>query len=340
MNVKDVLNQLLDRRDLTFEQMEMVMNALMSGETTDAQTAAILIALRVKGETVEEMTAAAKVMRGLSTKVEIEDNEHLLDTCGTGGDGINAFNVSTASAFVAATAGVKVAKHGGRSNAGKSGSADVLEAAGVNLDLTADQVAECVNELGIGFMFAPVHHSAMKHVVGVRRELGVRTLFNILGPLANPAAAPNQVLGVYSRDLLMPFAKVLQALGSKHVMVVHAEDGMDEISIASLTHVVELKDGVITEWTIDPYDYDMDHADLSELAIESAQESVNIITAVFANDEGAAKDIVCLNAGAGIYTAGMAKDYAEGVLIAKRLIAEGKVMQKFHAFIEKTQTFK
>ncbi|WP_024850301.1 anthranilate phosphoribosyltransferase [Hydrogenovibrio kuenenii] len=339
MNVKDVLNQLLDHKDLSSDQMEMVMNALMSGETTDAQTAAILIALRAKGETIDEMTAAAKVMRSLSTKVEVEDKEHMVDTCGTGGDGINAFNISTASAFVAAAAGAKVAKHGGRSNAGKSGSADVLEAAGVNLDLSAEQVAECVKELGIGFMFAPAHHSAMKHVIGVRRELGVRTLFNILGPLANPAAAPNQVLGVYSKDLLVAFAKVLQALGSKRVMVVHAEDGMDEISIASLTHVAELKDGKITQWTIDPYDYDMDHVNLDDLAIDSAQESVNIITAVFANDDGAAKDIVCLNAGAAIYTAGLAEDYAEGVLKAKRLIAEGKVMAKFHEFINKTKAF-
>lgn len=339
MNVKDILNQLLDHKDLSSDQMEVVMNALMSGETTDAQTAAILIALRAKGETIEEMTAAAKVMRSLSTKVDIEDKEHMVDTCGTGGDGINAFNISTASAFVAAAAGAKVAKHGGRSNAGKSGSADVLEAAGVNLDLSADQVAECVKELGIGFMFAPAHHSAMKHVIGVRRELGVRTLFNILGPLANPAAAPNQVLGVYSKDLLVAFAKVLQALGSKRVMVVHAEDGMDEISIASLTHVAELKDGKITQWTIDPYDYDMDHVNLDDLAIDSAQESVNIITAVFANDDGAAKDIVCLNAGAAIYTAGLAKDYAEGVLVAKRLIAEGKVMAKFHQFIDKTKAY-
>lgn len=340
MNVKDVLNQLLDRKDLSTDQMEMVMNALMSGETTDAQTAAILIALRMKGETIDEMTAAAKVMRSLSTKVLIKDTEHLVDTCGTGGDGINAFNISTASAFVAAAAGAKVAKHGGRSNAGKSGSADVLEAAGVNLDLSSEQVSECVDELGIGFMFAPAHHSAMKHVIGVRRELAVRTLFNILGPLANPAAAPNQVLGVYSKDLLIPFATVLKALGSKRVMVVHAEDGMDEISIASLTHVAELKDGEITEWTIDPYDYDMDHVDLSALAIESPQESINIIKAVFANDDGAAKDIVCLNAGAAIYTAGLAKDYAEGVLMAKKVIAERKVMEKFHTFIDKTKTFK
>jgi len=339
ISLKEALEKLLDRHELFDEQMEAVMHRLMSGEASEAQAAAILIALRMKGETIEEITAAAKVMRELASGVSLSDTSRLIDTCGTGGDGANTFNISTASAFVVAAAGGKVAKHGNRSISSKSGSADVLEAAGVNLNLTPQQVAECVEETGVGFMFAPAHHSAMKHVIGVRKSLGVRTIFNMLGPLTNPAGAPNQVIGVYNKSLLQPFAHVLQRLGSERVMVVHADDGLDEISIASLTNVVELKDGEIREWTIDPYEYDMDHVSLMDLAVDSAQDSLNIIRAVFANNHGAAKDIVCLNAGASLYTAGLADTYAAGVEMARVVIAEGKAQAKLNEFIAKTQTF-
>ncbi|MDG4812135.1 anthranilate phosphoribosyltransferase [Hydrogenovibrio sp. 3SP14C1] len=339
MQLRDALEQLLNKQDLTAEQMEWVMQMLMSGQATSAQIAAILVALRAKGETVEEITAAASVMRSLATQVDLADKTHMVDTCGTGGDGANTFNISTASAFVAAAAGAKVAKHGSRSVSSQSGSADLLEKAGVNLNLTPEQVAECVETVGVGFMYAPAHHSAMKHVIGVRKEIGVRTLFNILGPLTNPAQAPAQVLGVYDSNLLMPFAQVLRELGSKHVMIVHAQDGLDEISIASLTEVAELKEGAITQWTLDPSEYDADHPDLSDLKIDSAQDSLNIIHAVLANDHSAAADIVCLNAGASIYVSGVATSYAEGVQMAKNVIANGQARELFNQFIQKTQSF-
>lgn len=339
MDLNQALEQLLNRHELHEEEMEAVMRSLMSGEATSAQIGAILVALRMKGETTEEITSAVKVMRELAIPVQIADKTHLVDTCGTGGGGPNTFNISTASAFVVAAAGGKVAKHGNRSNSSKSGSADVLEAAGVNLNLTPDQVAECVEELGIGFMFAPAHHSAMKHVIGARKELGVRTLFNMLGPLTNPAGAPAQVIGVYDKSLTRLFAKVLQRLGSHHVMVVHADDGMDEISIASKTTVSELKDGAVTHWEIDPYDLDMDHAGLDDLSVDSAQDSINIIRSVFANSDSAAKDIVCLNAGASIYVAGLTADYASGVAMARKVIADGLAQAKLNDFIAKTQSF-
>jgi anthranilate phosphoribosyltransferase len=338
MQLKDALNQLIQHKNLTSEQMEWVMHTLMAGEADPIQVAGILVALRSKGETPEEITAAASVMRMLATHVPIHDKAHLVDTCGTGGDGANTFNISTACAFVAAAAGAKVAKHGARSVSSSSGSADVLEKAGVNLDLSPESVAQCVEQLGVGFMYAPAHHSAMKHVMGVRKTLGVRTLFNILGPLANPANAPSQVLGVFDPDLLDTFAEVLRSLGSEHVMVVHAQDGLDEISIASVTEVAELKGGRIKRWQIDPSDYDMDHPDLSELSIDSAQDSLNIIKAVFNNDHSAAADIVCLNAGASIYVAGLADSYADGVEKAREVLASGEVRQRFEAFIALTQT--
>lgn len=336
MQLKDALEQLLRREDLSAEQMNDVMQMLMSGAATPAQVAAILIALRAKGETVTEITAAASVMRSLASPVHITQCDHLVDTCGTGGDGANTFNISTASAFVAAAAGAKVAKHGNRSVSSQSGSADLLEQAGVNLNLSPDQVAECVNAVGVGFMFAPAHHSAMKHVIGVRREIGVRTVFNLLGPLTNPAQAPAQVLGVYDAGLLMPFAEVLAKLGSKHVMIVHAQDGLDEISIAGITDVAELKDGVIRQWQINPADFGVHHKDLSELKIESAADSLKIIQAVLANDHSAAVDIVCLNAGASIYVSGIATDYSEGVQMARDVIANGQAQVLFQRFIEET----
>lgn len=339
MELKAALEQLLERQDLNPEQMESVMHKLMSGKATSAQIGAILTALRMKGETLEEITAAVHVMRSLATPVSLADKSKLVDTCGTGGDGANTFNISTACAFVVAAAGGTVAKHGNRSISSKSGSADVLEAAGVDLTLTPEQVAECINETGVGFMFAQAHHSAMRHVIGARKEMGVRTIFNMLGPLTNPAGAPFQVVGVYDKALTVLFAKVLQRLGSKHVMVVHAADGLDEISIASKTYVAELKGGAVTQWELDPSDYDMDHANLADLAVDSAQDSLNIIRAVFSNNDSAAKDIVCLNAGASLYVAGLAKDYATGVQLARKVIADGQAQQKLNQFIEKTQSF-
>jgi anthranilate phosphoribosyltransferase len=339
MELKHALAQLLDRQELHEEQMESVMLQLMSGKATQAQIGAILIALRMKGETLAEVTSAVRVMRSLATPVVLDDTSKLVDTCGTGGDGANTFNISTACAFVVAAAGGVVAKHGNRSISSKSGSADVLEAAAVNLNLTPEQVAECIRETGVGFMFAQAHHGAMKHVIGARKEMGVRTLFNLLGPLTNPAGAPYQVVGVYHKSLTTLFAKVLQKLGSKHVMVVHADDGLDEISIASKTTVAELKEGEIHYWEIDPYDLDMDHASLADLSVDSAQESLNIIRSVFANNDSAAKDIVCLNAGAALYVAGLSSSYSEGVTLARTVIAKGLAQEKFNAFILKTQSY-
>ncbi len=340
MELKNALEQLLNRQDLTSDQMESVMHKLMSGKASPAQIGAILAALRMKGETIEEITAAVRVMRSLASSVHINDKSKLVDTCGTGGDGANTFNISTASAFVVAAGGGTVAKHGNRSISSKSGSADVLEAAGVDLSLTPDQVGECIDETGLGFMFAPAHHSAMKHVIGARKEMGVRTIFNMLGPLTNPAEAPFQVVGVFNKDLGPVFAEVLKRLGSQHVMVVAAEDGLDEISICGKTFVTELKEGQISQWEIDPSDYDMDHADLSELSVDSAQESLNIIKAVFGNADGGARDIVCLNAGASLYVSGLADSYAAGVELARKVIADGLAQHKLNQFIEKTQSYK
>ena len=337
--MKVFLEQLLNKKDLSNEQMTSVMKSLMTGKATDAQIAAILIALRMKGESIAEITAATQVMRSLATGVNIADKKHLVDTCGTGGDGANTFNISTASAFVAAAAGATVAKHGNRSISSKSGSADVLETAGVNLSLSAEQVAECVAQTGLGFMFAPAHHSAMKHVIGVRKELAVRTIFNMLGPLTNPANAPAQVIGVYDKSLLMPFAEVLKTLGSKHVMVVHADVGLDEISMTGKTSVAELKNGKISEWQINPKDFGMNYDSLDSLAVNSATESLSMIKQVFDNKASAALDIVCLNAGASIYVSGLAPSFAEGVTKAQVAIKTGKAKQKIASFIAKTQSF-
>lgn len=337
MEISKALNRLLQRENLTGVEMQSIMHTLMSGKATDAQIGALLMALRMKGETIDEIAAAAQVMRGLSLQVKVQDNKHLIDTCGTGGDGANIFNVSTATAFVAAAAGAKVAKHGNRSVSSKSGSADLLEAAGVRLDLNVDQVLACVDQVGVGFMFAPAHHGAMKHVVNVRNELGVRTIFNVLGPLTNPAQAPAQVLGVYDKSMLIPFAEVLKQLGSEHVMVVHSDDGLDEISVAAPTSVAELKNGKIREWSINPEEYGMAHDSLNSLAVNSAQESLDLVRKAYANHTGAARDIICLNAGAALFVAGIARSYAEGVLLAKSTIEQGKAQEKFDQFIQFTQ---
>ena len=335
MDMQSAIKAVTEKQDLSAEDMTNVMRLIMIGEATQAQIGGFLVGLRMKGETVDEVAAAASVMRELSTKVEVE-KEHLVDTCGTGGDSSGSFNISTASAFVVAAAGARVAKHGNRSITSKSGSADVLEAAGVNLELSPEKVADCVNEIGVGFMFAPMHHSAMKHAIGPRKEMAVRTIFNVLGPLTNPAGAPNQVLGVFSKDWVVPLAEVLKQLGSEHVLVVNAEDGLDEISIGSPTLVAELKDGEVKSYTIQPEDFGLQRADLSTIKAADAQDSLNIIKGVLTNQSSPAKDIVCLNAGASIYVAGLANSLAEGVERAAQVIAEGKASEKLQELVAKT----
>jgi anthranilate phosphoribosyltransferase len=321
MPIKDLLTLLIERHDLPRDTMLGAMHALMGGEWTPAQIAGFLIALRMKGETVAEIAAAADVMRELSLKVPLSDVDHLVDTCGTGGDGAHTFNISTASAFVAAACGARVAKHGGRSVSSTSGSADVLEALGVNVNLTPEKVAEAVKKIGVGFMFAPNHHSAMKHAAPVRRELGVRTLFNLLGPLTNPAGAPNQVMGVFSRELTGKLARVLQALGSRHVLVVHAEEGLDEISLASPTFVAELKDGHVSEYELEPGVFGLPQVDASDMVVKGKDEAVEMLLASLEGRHAGATAIVALNAGAAIYVAGRAHSLMDGVAQAQRAIA-------------------
>lgn len=330
MNItpKIALQRLIDHTDFSHEDMLEIMRQIMSGEFTTTQIAGFLMALRVKGETVTEIAAAAQVMRELSSKVVIDDRAHLIDTCGTGGAPNKAFNVSTASAFVAAGAGARIAKHGGRAASSKSGSADVLEALGVNIGLSAEQVARCVNEAGIGFMFAPNHHAAMKYAAPVRRELGVRTLFNLLGPMTNPAGAKRQVLGVFHRDLVPLLAQTLHTLGSEHVMVVHSADDMDEISFSADTYVAELKAGAITEYTLNPVQFGMPLHDINSIRVESAQHSSEIILEVFAGQKGPARDIVLLNAGAAIYVSGLASDLKAGLVKAAQSIDSGAAQTK------------
>ena len=333
MGFKETLGQLLERQDLTHEAMLGVMHQVMGGELTQAQIAAFLIALRAKGETVDEIAAAAMVMRELSIKVDIQDKAHLIDTCGTGGDGIQTFNVSTVSAFVAAAAGAKVAKHGGRSVSSTCGSADVLEALGVNVNQTPQQVAASVNEIGIGFMFAPNHHSAMKHAAPVRRELGVRTLFNLLGPMTNPANAHRQVMGVFDQSLTNKLAKVLQQLGSEHVLVVHGADGMDEISFTGDTFVAELKNGEVTEYLMNPAQWGLALHDVKDIQIQNAEESKAMILAVLNGKPGAAREIVLLNAGAAIYVSGLVDTMQAGIEKAEAVIDSGAALQKLHQLI-------
>ncbi len=332
-----ILNRLLDRHDLEHEQMLALMHAMMVGELTPAQTGAALAALRCKGETVTEIAAAAEVMRALSTRVDLPDLPDLVDTCGTGGDGAHTFNISTASAITAAAAGVRVAKHGGRSVSSISGSADVLEALGVNVNLTAAQVAASVRETGIGFMFAPNHHSAMKHAAPVRRELGVRTLFNLLGPLTNPAGAANQVIGVYSGHLPARIAHALNQLGSRHVLVVHGAGGMDELSLAGESRIAELKAGEVVEYSIQPEQFGLERAETASLQVDSLESATRLLRAALANQHRAAADIVALNAGAAIYVSGKVSSLAEGVHLAARQIDSGAATAKLEQLIDFTR---
>ncbi|MCW9055349.1 MAG: anthranilate phosphoribosyltransferase [Gammaproteobacteria bacterium] len=332
MDMQSAIKAVTEKRDLSQDEMTDVMNLIMTGQATDSQIGGFLIGLRMKGETVDEVTAAATVMRELSTKVDVQ-KDNLVDTCGTGGDASGSFNISTASAFVTAAAGAHVAKHGNRSVSSKSGSADVLETAGVNLELNPEQVAECIHNVGVGFLFAVKHHGAMKHAIGPRKEMGVRTIFNVLGPLTNPAGAPNQVIGVFSKDWVEPLAQVLKQLGSHHVMIVHAEDGMDEISIGSETHVAELKDGKISSYTIKPEDFGMVRSDLSAIKAKDSADSLAMIKSVFDGQAGPAQDIVCLNAGAAIYVSGIEGSLMAGIEKAQSVISDGSAKKKLEALI-------
>ena len=341
MNFQTALSQLVSGEDLPREVMREVMMAVMTGETSPAQIGAMLVALRMKGESIGEITGAAEVMRELVTPVDVHD-DHLVDLVGTGGDGANLFNVSTAATFVAAAAGARVAKHGNRSVSSSSGSSDVLESLGVSLDLTPAQIAQCIESVGLGFMFAPAHHGAMKHAIGPRRELGMRTLFNVLGPLTNPAFVTRQVLGVYDANLCEPLARALAELDSVHALVLHSDDGLDEISIAAPTQGYELKDAQITPVTIDPDALGHSHESLQGLQVDTAEASARLIQAVFdgAEDEASAKarSMIALNAGAGIYVAGRADTLEAGVARAEAVIASGGAAEKLAAFVAFTQT--
>ena len=321
MDMQAAIRAVTERRNLDRDQMSAVMRLIMTGQATPAQIGGFLVGLRMKGETVDEIVAAARVMRELATRVEV-NGPHLLDTCGTGGDGAGTFNISTATAFVAAAAGARVAKHGNRSVSSKSGSADVLEAAGINLDLTPVQVAECVEQVGVGFLFAPLYHGAMKHAVGPRREMGVRTLFNVLGPLTNPAG------------------EVLKELGSVHVLVVHAEDGMDEISIGSPTWIAELRHGVIEEYAIEPEQFGLSRGDVTALGVADADQSLSVIRGVFAGEPGPARDIVLLNAGAAIYAADLVDSLEAGVKRAAEVIDAGHAGERLTALAEFSRSLK
>jgi len=340
MDIKQALNTLVNRVDLSTEEMIAVMRNVMTGGATPAQIGGFLVALRMKGETLDEITGAALVMRELATQVNIDVN-YLVDTCGTGGDGANLFNVSTASAFVVAAAGGRVAKHGNRSVSSSTGSADVLEAAGINLDITPEQVARCVKEIGVGFMFAPSHHGAMKHTIGPRKELGLRTIFNMLGPMTNPANVKRQVIGVFNGALCKPMAEVLGRLGSEHVMVVHAKDGLDEISLATETHVAELKNCEIHEYTIKPEDFGVQSKSLIGLSVSSAEDSLLLIKDALGNRRGQyaekAADIITLNAGAAIYVSGVASNLADGIEMARDAIGSSLAGEKIRELAAFTQ---
>ena len=339
MNIREALAAIAGGKDLSVEEMRGVMGEIMGGEATDAQIGAFLMGLRMKGETIDEIAGAVMVMRELVTAVAAEGDD-LVDIVGTGGDGANLFNVSTAASFVVAAAGGRVAKHGNRSVSSRSGSADLLEAAGVSLELTPEQVAECVNRIGVGFMFAPLHHGAMRHAIGPRREMGLRTIFNILGPMTNPAGVRRLVIGVYEASLCGPVAEVLQRLGVEHAMVVHSADGLDEISPAGATHVVEARDGVIEEYEISPDGLGLSGSTLEGLEVNSALESLNLIREALSGAPGEraerARQMVALNAGAALYVAGLEPDLKAGVGAAMKLLQSGKPWARVEALADFT----
>lgn len=342
MTIQDALNKVVEQLDLSRDEMRDVMRQIMTGQCTDAQIGGFLVALRMKSETIEEMTAAVEVMRELATPVALSI-PNAVDTCGTGGDGSNLFNVSTASAFVIAAAGGHVAKHGNRSVSSSSGSSDLLESAGINLNLTPEQIARAISEVGVGFMFAPNHHSAMKHAIGPRKELGMRTLFNMLGPMTNPAGVKHQVIGVFTETLCRPMAEVLNKLGSKHVLVVHAKDGLDEFSLATSTHVAELKDGTVTEYKITPEDVGLTSQSLVGLDITTSEASLALIRDALGKQETPvaekAADMIALNAGAALYAADIADSLSEGVAMAQDAISSGLAGEKMKELSSFTRVF-
>ena len=337
---QQALARLIEQREIFHDEMLSLMRQIMGGELSPPQLAGILVGLRVKKETVGEISAAAQVMREFATKVPVAERDRLVDTCGTGGDSAHTFNISTAAAFVAAAAGARVAKHGGRSVSSTCGSADVLEALGVNLDLTPQQVGQCIAEIGIGFMFAPNFHGAMKHAGPVRRELGVRTIFNVLGPLTNPAGAENQLMGVFHPDLVGIQARVLQRLGARHAMVVYGSDGMDEITLAGDTLVGELKDGEVEEYAVNPREFGFEACGADMLKVWDAAQAKDMLLGVLDNLPGPARDIVALNAGAAIYVAGCAETLAAGIDAARRTIASGAAREKLRQLVDLSKRLK
>jgi anthranilate phosphoribosyltransferase len=337
MTPQEALTRVIEHREIFREEMLALMRAIMSGEVSPSLIAAIIIGLRVKKETIGEISAAAEVMREFATHVPVPDDPRLIDTCGTGGDGAHSFNISTAAMFVAAAAGARIAKHGGRSVSSKCGSADVLEALGANIALAPERVARSIAEVGVGFMFAPNHHGAMKHAAPVRRELGVKTIFNILGPLTNPAGARQQVMGVFHPDLVGIQARVLQRLGSRRVMIVHGLEGLDEISISGPTLVGELRDGEIREYTIAPQDFGLPTSDVSAIRVDSIGESKAMLLGALGNEPGPARDIVAFNAGASIYVAGLSGTLDEGIKLAHAAIASGAARRRLDQFVAFTR---
>ncbi|MGB5292745.1 MAG: anthranilate phosphoribosyltransferase [Lysobacterales bacterium] len=342
MDIQTALGRIAEKQNLSTEEMVSVMRQIMSAGSTDVQIGAFLLGMRIKGETIDEITGGVQVLREFASGVKV-DGPHLVDIVGTGGDGANLFNVSTAACFVVAAAGGRVAKHGNRSVSSSSGSADVLEAAGVRLDISPEQVAQCVNELGIGFMFALMHHSAMRHVSLARKELGLRTLFNVLGPMANPAGLKRQLIGVYDRALCRSVAEVLQRLGSEHVLVVHSDDGLDEISLAANTHVAELKDGKVSEYTLQPEQLGFERESMQDLAVDGSASSLALIKAALAGEKDArsqrAAHMIALNAGAALYVAGIAESVFDGVSIAREMLASGAGLKKMTQLADMTQGF-
>ncbi|WP_415902846.1 anthranilate phosphoribosyltransferase [Neptuniibacter sp. QD29_5] len=339
MDIKQALTLVVDRQDLCQEDMRAVMNQIMTGQATDAQIGGLLIALRMKGETVNEITGAADAMRSLATPVDI-NVPNAVDIVGTGGDGANLFNVSSACSFVVAAAGGHVAKHGNRSVSSSSGSADLLETAGINLELKPEEIAQCIEKVGLGFMFAPQHHSAMKHAIGPRKEMSLRTLFNILGPLTNPAGVKHYLLGVFDKALCRPLAEALQALGAVHAMVVHAAEGLDEISLAGDTYVAELKGGEVSEYTLTAEDAGLSKQTLEGLQVNSSAESLEMIQAAFAGEHAKAVDMIAINAGAALYVSDQAVSLKEGVALAKETILSGAAASKVKELADFSQAFK
>jgi anthranilate phosphoribosyltransferase len=335
----EALQHVIEQRELSHEDMGVLMRRIMQGQMPVAMVAALLVGLRIKKETIGEITAAAKVMREFSTKVQIKDTTHLLDIVGTGGDALHTFNISTCSMFVAAAAGARISKHGGRSVSSKSGSADVLEALGVNLMLSPDQIADCLEDTGLGFMFAPNHHPAMKNVAPVRKALGVRTLFNILGPLTNPADAPHILMGVFHPELVGIQVRVLQQLGAKRALVVHGQDGLDEVSLSGSTWVGELKAGQILEYTLHPQELGLAVTGLDTLRVGSPEQSRALLQSVLADHAGPARDIVLLNAAMALYTADVATTPQEGMALAREALRSGRAQATCQAFIQRTQNF-